>query len=122
VAHEFQKLLFGFPRDPFNSLDILQMWLLCQRSAGQPDGSAGEREEVDRCAAPLRWGEGLVEGQEVGERVVSCKRRQLIITRYVNDLLAGTGLCYGGQQACEHRVDENEPRTRSSISRATRDE
>ena len=28
------------------------MWLLCQRSAG-PDGSAAEREEVDRCATPV---------------------------------------------------------------------
>jgi len=28
---------------PFNSsLVSLQMWLLCQRCAGQPDGSAGE--------------------------------------------------------------------------------
>jgi hypothetical protein len=34
------------------------MWLLCQRSAGQPDGSAGEREEVDRCATPVWWKDG----------------------------------------------------------------
>jgi hypothetical protein len=37
-----------FPRNRSTPLDILQMWLLCQRSARQPDGSAGEREEAKK--------------------------------------------------------------------------
>jgi hypothetical protein len=57
VLHTLYK--FGF-------LETVQLFLI---SCG-----VGEREEeeVDCCAAPVRWGKGLAEGLEVGEGVVSC--------------------------------------------------
>jgi hypothetical protein len=62
----------------FDFLETVQLLLISCRCGCSVKGLQGsvmaarEREGVDRCAAPLRWGEGLVEGREVGEGVVYC--------------------------------------------------
>jgi len=71
--------------------DRLGCWGDTSSGAEPSDGSAGrhrpacgggEREGVDRCAVQLRWGEELVEGGEVGGRVInSCRQKKAVSSR-----------------------------------------